>query len=219
MNSRNELVILPAILTDTVVGLQYIASQLKGVSTWLHIDIMDSTFVPRQTIPVEDLALLTHDFNVEVHFMVNNPERYLDSCVAAKVRRVIFHVEAEGEIHVALSQFLRAGFEVGLALNPETSISQVAPYLDEVTEVLLLDIHPGAQGQPAVVIDDKIAELRRLKPELALGIDGAVTLSNITQFAQRGVSRFVVGSAIIRHENIALAVEEFNKTIVGINAI
>jgi ribulose-phosphate 3-epimerase len=112
---------------------------------------------------------------------------------------VVFHYEATDSPREVISLARDLGLGVGLAVNPDTSVSSFLPLADEVDSILFLTVHPGFYGSKFIPeVMDKVAELRSGRPDMEIGVDGGIKESNITEVAQTGVDVIYVGSAIFR---------------------
>jgi len=191
--------VVPAILTDDPVALETMLRQAESFTTYVQLDIMDGQFVPSRSITWEHLASLPIKLSWEAHLMVLHPENYLQGFRQAGAQKVVFHYEATSSPGKVISQSKNLGLEVGLAINPETTISTILPLIDEVDSVLLLTVNPGFYGSKFIPeVMDKVIELRRARPDMEIGVDGGIKESNIAQVARAGVDIIYVGSAIFR---------------------
>ncbi|MFA6304315.1 MAG: ribulose-phosphate 3-epimerase [Patescibacteria group bacterium] len=206
--------IIPAILTNDVEDLKTKLVQLKGLVDWVQIDIMDNIFVPNQSIGVAELKSISHAFNLEAHLMVEQPEKYFHDCLEAGFKRVIFHVECCHDLAMVFNEAKNYGFEIGIALNPETPIEHVLPFLDKVKLVLFLTVHPGFQGQefiPEVML--KIKKLKEMHPEILLAIDGGLKLENIQLAASSGADYLCVGSGVFKNGDPIQNLKQLNEAV------
>ena len=189
--------VVPAILTDDPKALETMVHQAQSFATWVQFDIMDGKFVPSLSITYKHLAALPIRLGWEAHLMVQRPEEYIEGFFMAGAQKVVFHYEATPSAEKEVSLARQINLRVGLALNPETPVPSISHLLSELDSVLLLSVHPGFYGQsflPEVL--DKVKELRHLKPNIEIGIDGGIKEGNITQVAQAGADLIYVGSAI-----------------------
>ena len=189
--------VVPAILTDSPTSLDTMVRQSETFTDYVQFDVMDGKFVPSRSITGEHLANLPMKLEWEVHLMVLQPEDYLPYFQREGAIRVIFHYEATSSPRKVIFMAQELGLKVGLAVNPETPISAVLPLIDDVDNVLLMSVHPGFYGAPFIPeVLDKVRELRKLQPDIEIGIDGGVKESNIARIAQSGANVIYVGSAI-----------------------
>lgn len=198
--TENKLTkVVPAILTNDPVALETMIRQAESFTNYVQLDIMDGQFVPSQSITREHLTSLPTKLSWEVHLMVLHPEDYLQGFHQAGAQKIIFHYEATPSPRENIARARELGLGVGLAINPETTISTILPLVDEVDSVLLMTVNPGFYGSKFIPeVMDKVAELRNVRPNMEIGIDGGVKESNITQIARVGVDVIYVGSAIFR---------------------
>ncbi len=189
--------IVPAILTDDPKSLETMIRQAETFTNYVQFDIMDGRFVPSSSIGCEDIAALSTKLNWEVHLMVQQPGKYLECFQKAGAKKVIFHFESTPLPEDIISQARRLGLSVGLAINPDTSISAILPLVDEVDCVLFLTVHPGFYGSQFVTsVMDKMAQFHSTMPHVKIGVDGGIKGNNIARIAQIGVDFICVGSAI-----------------------
>ena len=194
--SRNTRVV-PAILTDDPSTLEKMVHQAESFTDYVQIDIMDGHFVPSRSVTWEDIAGLPINIKWEAHLMVTRPEEYLEGFKQASAGKIIFHHEATTSPQQVISQIRNLGLDVGLAINPETPVSAIAPYIKQVDGVLLLTVTPGFYGSKFIPeVMDKVAELRNIQPGIEIGVDGGIKESNIQEIARAGVDYICVGSAV-----------------------
>jgi ribulose-phosphate 3-epimerase len=194
----NPIRVIPAILTQETDVFNKMVRQAVGYTDYVQIDIMDGQFVPSRSITWEQIKAMPAGLKWEVHLMVKNPEVHLPGYKKAGASKAIFHFEAVSDPGKVIKAVCTLGMGVGLAINPETSISSIQPLVDQIDSVLFLSVHPGFYGAKFIPdVLDKIVELRRLRPELSIGIDGGVKENNISQIAKTGVNEICVGSAIL----------------------
>ena len=189
--------VVPAILTDDPKALENMIHQAETFTDWVQVDIMDGKFVPSRSINYEHLDNLPVKLGWEVHLMVQHPEDYVEGFRKAGAQKVVFHYEATPSPREVISLVRGLGLGVGLAVNPETPVSDILSSTGEVDSVLFLSVDPGFYGSkfmPEVL--DKIDEFRSAQPGVETGIDGGIKESNIVQIARAGVDVIYVGSAI-----------------------
>lgn len=195
MNKASKVV--PAILTDDPKALELMVRQAEGFTDYVQFDIMDGRFVPSRSITHEHLASLPMKFRWEAHLMVEEPEGYLEDFQEAGANKIVFHYEATSSPLDVISQVRGMGLKVGLAINPETSLTAVSSLIGQIDSILLLTVNPGFYGSPFLPeVLDKIPEIRHIRPQIEIGVDGGIKESNIAEVAQRGVDIICVGSAV-----------------------
>lgn len=206
--------IIPAILTDNLVDFENKVRKIEGIANWLQIDIMDGKFVKNISVSLADLKKIKIPFNLEIHLMVLNPEKYFKECQALKAKRVIFHLEAAKDPLSVLKEMKKYSFERGMALNPETPIEKIKPYLKYLDLVLLLGVTPGFQGQKFnPIVFKKIKQLSKIGKKIKIGVDGGIKFSNIKKIAMTRVDNLVVGSYLFQSKNISRAFKELETMI------
>jgi ribulose-phosphate 3-epimerase len=189
--------VIPAVLTDNPASLKKMLQQAETFTDYVQVDIMDGRFVPSHSITWKDVAASPTRLQWEVHLMVEAPAKQLVNYQRAGARKAVFHFEAATNPGNVINAARELELEVGLAVNPETPVTKILPFMEIVDGVLFLSVHPGfygAQFIPPVL--DKIVELRRSCPTMKLGIDGGIKESNIALIAASGVNEIFVGSAI-----------------------
>ncbi|HZX49573.1 MAG TPA: ribulose-phosphate 3-epimerase [Candidatus Paceibacterota bacterium] len=206
--------VVPAILTADPAELREGLKVLRNQTKWVQIDIMDGRFVPNTSINLFELGEAYQFFNLEIHLMVQNPEKYFEDCKAIGAKRVIFHAEATGNIAAVLEEMEKYPFQRAVAINPETPVSIIAPYTDKLDAVLIMSVHPGFQAQefiPGVL--SKIAEIRRLKEDIIVGLDGGINEKNIKGVFEAGADYAGVGSAVMKTEDPAQALTNLEQML------
>ena len=184
------------------------ARDLNSISTAdaAHVDVMDNHFVPNLTFGlglVESLLRIT-DLPLDIHLMIENPERWAPAYAEAGASSVTFHLEASKE-PVTLARSLRAlGARSAIAIKPNTPVSDVIELLPEIDMLLIMTVEPGFGGQALIEstlakIAQARSEIRNSGLEIALQVDGGVTEDNIGQLASLGANVFVAGSAVFRN--------------------
>lgn len=195
--------IIPAILTDNPLVLGQRLRQVKPLTDWVQIDIMDGRFVTNTSIQLNELFEFKTDVNYEAHLMVYAPEKYFMDCQKAGINRVVFHIEATDDVQSVLNEMDRYDFEKAIALNPSTPVESPLPYIDKVDAVLVLSVEPGFSAQefaPSTL--DKVVKLKQIAPEKKIGLDGGINQTNIKVAASSGADYLVIGSAIFKSSDV-----------------
>jgi ribulose-phosphate 3-epimerase len=202
--------VLPSLLACDFGNLEREVRRLEEAGVpGLHLDVMDGHFVPNLTfgLPiVESLRRLT-DLAVDVHLMIERPERYAEAFCRAGADLVTIHIEAAPEPLPIFERIREQGVGVGIALNPATPVETLAGCLDACDLVLAMSVPAGFGGQPFhEVALDKLRWLRdRVDERMMLEVDGGVNETTITRCAQAGAGYFVVGTGIFRSEDYVQA--------------
>ena len=184
----------------------------------VHWDVMDGHFVPNLSygaMVIERTRGLT-DAPFDAHLMISDPAKYLDSYIDAGCEAITFHIEAERQPTELLKRIRSADCVSGLAINPDTPVEDVVPFLGDCDMVLVMSVNPGFGGQafmPEVL--PKLAYLRKNYPDLILSIDGGIGPNTIADAAAAGTNVFVAGSAVFNQDDYATAISDLAATAAG----
>ena len=175
---------------------------------WFHLDVMDGVFVPNITFgsPVLEIFKKFSKKPLDIHLMIVEPENFIDKFSNYKPQTLTIHIEATKNLKSSLDKIKKLNIKAGLAINPETPILDLEPYLDEIDMVCLMGVFPGFSGQKFIKsTTQRLKELRKLidknKSNTLIQIDGGVDLSNIKELASAGADILVSGSCIFSSEN------------------
>ena len=215
--------IAPSILSAdfSKLGEEILAIEAAGAD-WIHIDVMDGHFVPNITIgpgPLKSLRKITK-LPFDVHLMIENPDQYIDSFVAAGSDIITVHVEAVRHLHRTIAQIKEKGIKAGVSLNPATPLVQVEPILNDIDVLLIMTVNPGFGGQK--FINSALPKIRKARemvnsmaPDVVIEVDGGVTLDNIKSIAEAGADIIVAGASVFGSGNYGQTIKEMKK-ILGI---
>lgn len=210
--------ILPSLLAADFGRLadEILRAESSGAEA-LHIDVMDAHFVPNLSFGPDVVALaakVAPGFYRNVHLMMTRPDLYLEAFAEAGAQTIQIHVEADCDIHTELKRIRSMGLRNALALNPETPVSRLYPYLGEVDEVLVMTVHPGYGGQKFIEeCMPKVVELRRLRPDIDIMVDGGVNAATAVVAAKAGANQFVAGSYLFRQPDMRSAVDSMRREV------
>jgi ribulose-phosphate 3-epimerase len=170
----------------------------------IHVDVMDGHFVPNISVglPVVRALKGVTRLPLDVHLMIEEPERYIEEFVKAGASILSFHLEASKHLHRTIERIRELGVMVGVALNPGTPLGMLEEVVGEVDLVVLMSVDPGFGGQ--AFIRSSLDKIRRLKDWLLrlglervlIEVDGGIKLDNIREVAQAGADILVSGSGI-----------------------
>ena len=177
----------------------------------IHVDVMDGHFVPPITIGpliVEGIRDQVHEAGgfIDVHLMIERPERHVQSFADAGADGITLHVEATPHVHYAVKAVREAGCRAGIALNPATPPEAVSQLAGVVDLVLCMTVNPGWGGQRYIEHSErKVKQLRNLLPQAAIEVDGGIDTTTAPEVAAAGARLFVAGSAVFGADDPAAA--------------
>ncbi len=206
-----EKEIIPAIIAKTQEELVERIGKVKDHASVLQLDVMDNSFVPNSSIDF-DFTLPETDCGFEAHLMVDDPISWIKrNC--DKVDTILAPIE-KGDPEKIIKLVKEKGKRVGFAVNPETAIEKVKPYLEKVDQVLVLTVKPGFYGSDFVPSAlDKVRELRQAAPGLDIEVDGGIDDGTIGDADRAGANLFVSGSFIMGADDPAAAIAALKKGI------
>ena len=217
----NERLVSPSILSADFACLgTETATVIDAGARLIHFDVMDGHFVPNITIGapvVKAIAPSVHERGaaLDVHLMIEHPERYIEAFVAAGADSLTVHQEACVHLHRTLAQIREAGARAGVALNPATPLESLAEVCDDVDLVLVMSVDPGFGGQRFIPSSlDKLRRARAYLPAgVALQVDGGVSLDNAAALVAAGANLLVAGNSVYGATDPARAFRELTAAL------
>lgn len=196
-----EPLIVPAIIAKSQPELDEMLEKIKGTVQRVMLDVMDGKFVPNTSLNFDFKVAKHTSFEYEAHMMIENPLEWIEK-YGDKVDIAILHVETLDDIGYSIDHARKKGLKVTLALNPETRLERIIPYIGMVDAALILSVDPGgysAKFQPQAL--NKVIELRNLKGDIPIEVDGGMNLENARRAKDAGATIFASGSYIMKSEN------------------
>jgi len=219
--------IVPSILSADFAHLgDEIVRVERGGTSILHLDVMDGHFVPNLTIgpPVVESVRKTTRAHLDVHLMIENPDRYVHTFVEAGANSVSVHYEACRHLDGTLHMIREAGAMAGIVLNPATPIDVLEDAIEVADYVLLMSVNPGFGGQKLIpYVLNKVRQLVSLRREKKLAfpieIDGGVHRDNLAEVVRAGCDWIVTGSAIFHSTDPEATVREMREIAANATAV
>lgn len=205
--NKHAYALSPSILSADFARLgEEIATVEAAGADWIHIDVMDGHFVPNITMGpfiVATCRRITR-LPLDVHLMIETPERYMEAFAKAGASGLTVHVETCPDIVGTLKQIKSLGCRAGAVLNPETPVGAIQPALREADLILVMSVHPGYSGQsfiPETIA--KVSEIRKkldaLRSSAWLEVDGGIDLETLPKMKEAGATAFVAATAVFKN--------------------
>lgn len=201
--------IAPSVLAADFANLERDIKMINNSKAdWFHIDIMDGLFVPNISfgMPVLDAITKHAEKTIDVHLMIVDPDRYIDTFAKLGSNHLTVHYEACTHLHRTLQAIKAAGMKAGVALNPHTPVSLLKDVITDIDQVLIMSVNPGFGGQS--FIENTYRKIRELKEiilthnaDTLIEIDGGVTIKNARALVDCGADVLVAGSYIFKSED------------------
>ena len=210
----------PSILSADFARLgEQIGEVVRAGADYIHVDVMDGHFVPNITIGAPVVASIRRvtTLPLDVHLMIEHPERYISQFIEAGADIVTVHVEASPHLHATIRLIKELRARAGVSLNPPTPLGVVEEFLPHVDLVLVMSVNPGFGGQsfmpetlPRIVGVRKILDDRKLHAELE--VDGGISVDNASDIVKAGADVLAVGSSIFKaQEGISGAIQRLRE--------
>ena len=187
--------------------------------SYIHIDVMDGKFVSNTSF--EDMGVIrginmVTKYKMDVHLMVDNPLEYINNLNNMNIEYITIHLEIDKNIKYLITKTKESGYKVGLSIKPNTSVTDLKPYLNDIDMVLLMSVEPGMGGQSFIEnTTTKIKELKELIKEtnkdILIEVDGGINDKTAMLIKQAGADILVSGSYLFKNENMKQAIKELKK--------
>src|SRR5215207_2368743 len=211
--NKHAYALSPSILSADFARLgEEIATVEAAGADWIHVDVMDGHFVPNITMGPFIVATCRRitKLPLDVHLMIETPERYIEAFAKAGASGLTVHVETCPDIVGTLRQIKSLGCRAGAVLNPETPVGAIQPALMEANLILVMSVHPGYSGQrfmPESIA--RVSEIRKkldaLRSSAWLEVDGGIDTETLPKMKKAGATAFVAATAVFKHPEGAAA--------------
>ena len=210
----SDVIIAPSILSSDFANLEREIKRLEeNGADWVHVDVMDGHFVPNLTIgaPVVKAMRRVCSIPLDVHLMIDNPKKYIKDFALAGSDIITFHYEAAKDNVKEIVELIKSyKIKAGISIKPNTPVSEILPYIDDIDLILIMTVEPGFGGQ--TFIDDcglKINEIKEFIKDknIIIEVDGGINSKTAKICLGYGVNALVAGNYIFSHVNMKEAID------------
>lgn len=205
----------PSLISADLMRLGIVIKQLDPHVQGYHIDIMDGHFVPNLTWGPQFVVALQNETQLplHIHCMVSDPEKWLEWLILRPIDLLIIHKESVLDPLAFFEKAREKDLQIGLAINPETSVASIQEYLILIDHLLIMSVHPGFSGQRFIESTfQKITQAKKMIDEVgahaSLGVDGGVGVHNIRSLVLHGVTEVAAAQAIFSEKNPVIGVQK-----------
>lgn len=213
--SMRKIFISPSILTADFARLEKECKTLeKCGADWIHCDVMDGNFVPNLTfgMPVIKSIRKCVVLPLDVHLMINHPEKYVTQFAEAGANLITIHAEATDVVSDCLQLIRACGKKAGISIKPNTPVEVLEQYRGMFDMILIMSVEPGFGGQSFIESSvDKIRRAKELFPDVLIEVDGGINGKTAKKVIDAGVDVIVAGSAILNASDRKHAIEELRQ--------
>lgn len=208
----NKIIVAPSILSSDFANLERDIKKLEqNGADWVHVDVMDGHFVPNLTIgaPVVKALRKVTTMPLDVHLMIENPEKYIKDFALAGSDFITFHYEATKEKTIEVINLIKSfkNIKVGISIKPKTNVDEIAEFIPLVDMVLIMTVEPGFGGQKFMKdCADKIKKVRGISSNVIIEVDGGINKETGKYCTDLGANALVAGNYVFSSDNMKDAI-------------
>lgn len=202
-----KVLIAPSILSADFGDLNADIASVESAADLIHVDVMDYHFVPNLTFGAPVIRCIKTKLPLDCHLMVEDPQKYLEELAEIGVASVTVHYEACSDLQKVITKIKELGMKAAVALNPPTGVEVLKDILPGLEMVLVMSVNPGFGGQRFIDLAiDKIKQLKSLRPDLLVEVDGGVNADTAKLCREAGADILVAGSYVFHAKDRIAAI-------------